>query len=349
MLPFLCIILFSAMGSYLFYRMKIPAGALIGALLFSAVFHIFTGRGSFPSSAKVLVQAVAGAFIGQRVTKKDILELRATLCGGLLMLGCMILYTVLVGRLLSAVTTLNLPTALVAAMPAGLSDTAIIASDLGADTTQSTLLATFRTLYSLLVLPQIANRICLSIQAAHGKTEAQRTESKGSAGSSVRSPKDIFLTLFLAETAGILGKLSGIPAGAMTFSVIAVAVLNIKWERARLPRRLKFAAQCVTGLLIGIRVTMDDVQNLKYLLLPVLLLLLCATICNYVCAFLLYKVAKLDLFTSLFGSIPAGVSDMALIATDLGGNAPKVSVLQLVRYIGVFTVMPVLIRLITGG
>ncbi|MCI8454400.1 MAG: hypothetical protein HFE84_07280 [Lachnospiraceae bacterium] len=349
MLSLFFTILVSAMGSYLFYRMKIPAGALIGALLFSAVFHILTGCGSFPSSAKVLVQAVAGAFIGQRVTKKELSELRATLCGGFLMLGCMLAYTVLVGWLLSAITTLKLPTALVAAMPAGLSDTAIIASDLGADPTQSTLLATFRTLYSLLVLPQLANRVCLSIQTAHGKPGAQESYEPRSFRHSGQSKKDILLTLFLAESAGILGTFSGIPAGAMTFSVIAVAILNVKWERACLPKRLKLLAQCITGLLIGIRVTMDDVRNLKALLFPVLLLFLCATICNYVCSFLLYKVAKLDLFTSLFGSIPAGVSDMALIATDLGGSAPKVSVLQLVRYIGVFTVMPGLIKLLTGG
>lgn len=349
-------VLTAAGGSYLFYKIKVPAGALIGSIVFSSVFNILTGAGTFPGASKMFVQAIAGAFIGARVTRRDIAELRATLCGGILMLFCMLLYNLFVGYFLAFVTSLDLPTALVSAMPAGLSDTAVIASDLGADTTQSTLLATFRTLFSLIVLPQAAHAVCESVKRRERLTKGGRpdTHTDNSSVPAVNLPpqesrtlKNFVITFLFAQTAGLLGKRLGVPAGAMTFAILAVAFLNVKYGRAFLPNCLKYIAQCVTGILVGSRITMSDVCNLRYLVLPVLLLLLSAAVCNYVCAFLLHRMAKLDLFTSLFGSIPAGVSDMALIATDMGGNAPKVSVLQLVRYIGIFTIMPTLIKLIT--
>ena len=58
-------ILVAAAGSYLFYKFRIPAGALIGAIIFSAALNIITGVGTFPGFMKTVLQAVAGAFIGR--------------------------------------------------------------------------------------------------------------------------------------------------------------------------------------------------------------------------------------------------------------------------------------------
>ena len=44
----------------------------------------------------------------------------------------------------------------------------------------------------------------------------------------------------------------------------------------------------------------------------------------------------------------SGLSDMALISTELGGDAPKVAVLQLVRYLCVLAFMPSLIRMFSA-
>ena len=103
------------------------------------------------------------------------------------------------------------------------------------------------------------------------------------------------------------------------------------------------------GTIVGLGVTAQDVYNMPALIEPLCIVLVCTFLCNYICGFLMHKICKLDVSTSLFGSIPAGVSDMALIATDLGGDAPKVAVLQLVRYIGLFSVMPFVIKLLTNS
>lgn len=69
----------AVLGAYLFYRMKVPAGALIGAILFTAIFNIMTGMGTFPTAMKTVVQAIAGGFIGQRITRGDLKEMKTIL------------------------------------------------------------------------------------------------------------------------------------------------------------------------------------------------------------------------------------------------------------------------------
>lgn len=342
-------ILIAVLGSYLFYKLKIPAGALIGAIVFSACFNIFTDMGSFPSAMKTVLQAIAGAFIGQRVSRNDLKELKQTLGAGILMFLFMGVYTVLVGMMLSHVTQLDLATALVASMPAGLSDTAIISADLGANSTQTTVIHTVRTLFSIIILPQAAFHVCGWLERHSIPTGGHAARQLETKPAEIRTVKNMMLTLLFAEGSGLLGKLSGIPAGAMTFAVFAVAAQNVTAGNAYLPKRLKLAAQCMTGIIVGVNVTMQDVQNMGLLIRPVLIVLCCTVACNYICAFLIHKLCRLDISTSLFGSIPAGVSDMALIATDLGGDAPKVAVLQLVRYISLFSVMPFLIKCLTSG
>lgn len=343
-------ILVATAGSFLFYKLRIPAGALIGAIIFSAAFNIFTDLGTFPGFMKTALQAIAGAFIGQRVTRNDLAELRRTLAAGILMFFTMVLYAVFVGFMLSKVTQLDLATAMVSAMPAGLSDIAVISSDLGANSTQTTVIHTVRTLFAIIILPQAAFRLCEYF--SHDKEELER--QRAAARKLEKKPpelcttKNMLITLCLAEVFGVIGKFSGVPSGALTFAVFAVAGQNIALGTAYLPKYLKLGAQCLTGILVGIRVTVSDVLNLGSLIKPVILVLICTAACNYFCAFLLHKLCRLDLSTSLFGSIPAGVSDMALIATDLGGDAPRVGVLQLVRYIGLFSVMPFIIKFLVS-
>lgn len=331
-------------GSWLFYRCKIPAGALIGAIVFGAAYQILIGNGVFPTFVKPVVQAIAGGFIGQRIGRRDVAELKGILGAGLLMFACMVVYTLLVGGLMAAVTTLDLATALASTMPAGLSDTAIISADLGADPALSTVMQMVRLLFSVIVLPQLAFRVCARREGAQEPTDP--TLAPGYKPPEIRTPRNTAITVAEAVGAGIVGKLLGVPAGALIFAVFAVAGRNIRTGRAYLPKWLRLGAQCVSGMCVGVGISMQDVQNMRHLLLPIAITLVSLLVCNYVCAILIHKLCRLEFSTCLFGAIPAGVSDMALIATEMGGDAPKVAVLHLVRYVGILTVMPWIIKLL---
>jgi len=333
-------------GGLLFYKMKVPAGAMIGAILSTAAFNFLTGMGEFPPEIKVVVQAIAGGFIGQRITRGDLKEMKNILGASVLMFVCMTGYTLLVGGVMARFTQLDLATALASTMPAGLNDTAIISADVGADPVQSTVMQMVRMLFSVILLPQLGFRICARWNPA--PVELDPTNVPGYKSPEIKTWSNAICTVALAVGCGLLGKASGIPAGAMIAAVFAVAGLNVWKGRAYLPKGLKLAAQCAAGAIIGSGITTNDVANMRLLLFPVLILTASLLICNYVCAWMLHKLCGLDISTSIFGAIPAGVSDMALISADMGGDAPKAAVLHLVRYVGMLGVMPSIIKAITG-
>jgi membrane AbrB-like protein len=57
------------------------------------------------------------------------------------------------------------------------------------------------------------------------------------------------------------------------------------------------------------------------------------------------KIADMNLSTALLATAPGGVSDMALIADDLGADMQTVSIMQLFRLFAVYLIFPPLLRL----
>ena len=57
-------LLIAAAGGLIGIRLKIPAGALIGAMLAVAAFKIGTGKGELPITFRLGAQIVVGGMIG---------------------------------------------------------------------------------------------------------------------------------------------------------------------------------------------------------------------------------------------------------------------------------------------
>jgi len=159
---------------------------------------------------------------------------------------------------------------------------------------------------------------------------------------------NLMLTALVSFTGGIIGYLLKVPAGAMTFSMIAVATLNISYNRAYMPLNIRRLTQVFAGILIGARMTYGDLIALKSVMIPAVVLLIGIIAVNLFLGFFISKVSEIDLVTSLFASAPGGMSDMALIAEDLGADAPKVAILQLARYVCVIAFYPIIIKFITS-
>lgn len=338
LLRLLITILVGAVGAFLFLKMKIPAGAMIGAIIFVSIFQIRFGIACFPKFIRVAVQMLSGAFVGQRITRGDIEELKTIVKPALLVFSCVMLLSLLTGFAIHGVSNLGLATGILASSPGGITDVVLIAADVGADPTQTTVLQLMRYFVSILLLPQINVALCRRFETADelGKESARRKTNI--------TWKNLLLTALLTVVAGTLGKLSGLPAGTLVFAMVAVAGYNIKTENAFLPRELKIVAQCLAGINIGASITMTQVVLLPQLVIPTVLIIIDCFLINYGLGVLIYKVCGLDLATSLYSCVPAGLSDMALISLEQGGDASKVTVLQLVRFICVVAVMPIIIK-----
>lgn len=335
-----------AVGSFVLYKLRLPAGALIGAAIAVSLLNIFAGAGWFPPEAKVGVQAIAGAFVGQRIGRDDITELKSLVKPALIIfLGICILSLCSGFFIYGTSDNIDITTALLSSTPGGVTDIVLIATDVGADPAQSAALQLTRYMVAILILPQIntwlCRRFCPASQLAEQPAASPRSRTVGKKNAAVK-------TLLIAHAAGLIGKISHIPAGTIVFSMLAVAIYNIRIGSAYIPRPFKLVAQSMAGISIGTAVSMADILGLKELIVPAVIIILNCLLINYGLGFLMYRISGLDMATCLFASVPAGVSDMALISLEQGGDAPKVAILQMTRYICVMAFMPSLIKLIAA-
>jgi membrane AbrB-like protein len=137
------------------------------------------------------------------------------------------------------------------------------------------------------------------------------------------------------------------PAGALVGSMAAVVIFLVvtKTEVNYYPF-LRFMAQVLSGLIIGLGFSRSNIAMLKKMVKPVLVFLGAIFIINLLFSFVMFEGTKLDYMTSLFASGLGGVADLALIATDFNANMEIVALLQLFRLVSVVIIFPPLIKFI---
>ena len=134
---FLLTLVAALAGGFLFRKLKVPAGPLVGALLFVGVLSVLTGQMFMYRGLKNVTKAVAGLFIGMSVTR-DTLRKLATLIKPAFILVVVILSLCLgMGLLLYFTTGLDEVTSLFAVAPGGMQDMTLMTMDL--DGTQQSL------------------------------------------------------------------------------------------------------------------------------------------------------------------------------------------------------------------
>lgn len=331
-------------GGSVALRFRIPAGAMIGAMVSVAIFNIVFEKAYFPLNAKIITQIAAGAFVGAGITYKDIISLKAIVKPAAIITLGMIVINLVMGYLMHKFTGIDLVTSLFACAPGGIVDMSIISSDLGADTSKVAILQLVRLMGVMIILPPLLKFICnkLGVCAINDNNKIEKDKPMDN-----RNIKNLFITLAVGGIFGTIGYFLKIPAGAMTFSMIAVGVFNILSSRGYMPLTLRRITQMCAGALIGERMTFKDLVGMGDILIPALMILVGIIVTNLALGFLISRNSNLELTTALFSSAPGGMSDMTLIADDLGADTPKVAVLQLVRVISVIALFPIIIKYIS--
>ncbi len=148
------------------------------------------------------------------------------------------------------------------------------------------------------------------------------------------------LTVAVGVCGGLLARRLKVPAGAMVGSMLGVAVFSVLSGHGLFPGEIRPFVQMCSGAVIGVGITRDDVLGLKKMILPIIVLILGLIFLNMSFGLAIHYVGGLDIVTSLFASAPGGVSDMALIADELGANSVEVALLQLTRLLGIYIIFP---------
>jgi len=334
-------------SGYAFFKMKVPGGMMIGAIAGVAAMNIFFGVFHMPPYVKQAAQITAGAFIGCSVEKSDLQRLKYIIKPASVVLSSMLMLNIVLGFVIYFISPLDLPTALMSCVPGGMSDIPIISADMGADVPKVAILQFARMVTGLGLFPSLIALIARRRDKKCGAPSQEKPEAPVERVKSGEHTTGVFIqTIAIATLGGIIGNLLGIPAGVLLFSMLSVIGIKLVRNKAYMPMWAKRLAQVLSGAYIGCGMSFSDVLELKYLLVPALLLALGYFITCLIVGNILCKRFGMSIKEAMLAATPAGASDMALISSDLGVQSTDLVVLQIIRLVVVVSLFPQIIHLI---
>ena len=145
-----------------------------------------------------------------------------------------------------------------------------------------------------------------------------------------------FVTLLIAFVGGYIGKKLKFPAGLLVGAMVFVAVFNVLFDKGEFYTTVRVMLQILSGALVGSRMGMNELKNMKSLVWSVVALIGSMMLLNISFALLIMLVSDLNAATALFATTPGGASDMGIIAPDFGGDAGIVAILQVSRLVLIY-------------
>ena len=328
-----------ALGGLLLRKLKLPAGALVGAMLAVMSINSFTPVfPAYPHELRVLVQIASGLVIGTRFSRSDVQSLKTMALPVIVLVTVLLATNLVFAFLMEHSTSLSFMTSFFACAPGGVSDLALVASDFGAVMEHVALLQLFRLTLVIIVFPPIIRSMLKIKQPGEALRHAEnRRENRKN-----RMLLHYIPTFLCALSGGLLFYLLNIPAGAILGAIIAVAILNIAKQSAAYPASVKVLVQIFAGTYIGSKITAQTFLEIDILFAPALILTVELFVMAFLTAYILHKACKMDWATALFSSTPGGIQEMGLISDELGLQTPKIVLMHTFRILAVLGVLPVL-------
>lgn len=157
----------------------------------------------------------------------------------------------------------------------------------------------------------------------------------------------VIYTTLIAFVGGLIGYHLKFPAGAMVGAMVAVAAANVLGAKPEMPEMLNIAAQILIGGFLGLSVTNEVVESFKDYVIPSILVVIILAVFGVVTGFIVNKLTGLELYTSIFGSVPGGMQEMVVLSQSYDVNHPAVMTIQTVRRVLIVVIYPLLIVLVS--
>ena len=332
-------LIIAILGGYLASKKKVPAAYMLGALFLVALFNICSNKAFLPNYFKFITQIATGTFIGSKFRSEDIKMLKKVIIPGMTMVLLMITFSFILSYLMSTFLGIDNLTSFFATAPGGIMDISLIAYDFKANTSQVALLQLIRLISVISFVPFFTKK-------CYERSNKKNISFKQEIKNEIKEEKSFLFTIIVGIIGGIIGNSTHLTAGTMSFSMALVAYFNVKTHKAYMPLTLRKIIQSFGGALIGAKVTLSDVIALKNLILPIILIIIGFCLMNILVGFFLYKTTKFSLSTALLSASPGGMSDISLMAEDLGANGPQVASMQFLRAIFIVGVYPIIIKIL---
>jgi hypothetical protein len=158
--------------------------------------------------------------------------------------------------------------------------------------------------------------------------------------------KGLWLSLFVGALGAWLAPEIGLPGGAFAGAMLATGLANLGLGTLQdAPRGMQLLARVFLGLSIGASVTSETVQAIARSLVPVSVMIVAVALMGLLAAWAISRYTGMRLPTALCAAAPGALPAMVALSEDLGGEAPVVATMHLIRLISVLLIVPTLAAL----
>ncbi len=347
-------------GWKLFARFHVPAPDMLGALFVASILAILGHELPFPSTPITLVsKLILGCYLGLMVDRSTLQQLKKVVLPAGIVSSWMLALSLISGYILYKVSHLSIETAFLGSTAGGIAEMAILGLAFHADTVTITILQLFRVLLFLIAMPLVARwkvgRISSGpTEASHKRALVATPPPQDSKALSFKNPNlknrsfpSILLLLLSTLVGGFIGIHLGIPAGDMLGAMFGVGTANTLFgDLPPVPPLLRNYARIAIGIAMAQQLTPETLKMLSTLILPISLLGLLMVASGILLSRILQRITGWDTGTCLLASSPAGITQMSIIAEEVGADPLVVSVLHTARLLSILTVLPFLFKII---
>jgi uncharacterized protein len=255
------ILVSGAMGALLGHRLPVPAGVLLGTLVGVG---IAAGGGSallgppqfsVPLVVNRILQVLLGMMVGFRMTRESLRSGAHALTPAILLAAILVATSVGSALIVVPLASLDIVTALFAAAPGGMTEMSTVSVSFGADGTAVTAVQLVRVLLAV----AIVNVLLARLRSKGGFEEPKPREREGNGASNERTGYENLKRLGWAGpwgvAGGVVGILSGAPAGGVVVALIGSAGFRLLTERSVPVKGFQLGVQALAGGVIGLGVS----------------------------------------------------------------------------------------------
>lgn len=333
----------SAVIGYIFFKCKVPGGMLVGAVVGSTILSVGFGMAEMPYTAKFIAHVTAGAFIGVSFEREDLKSLKKAWKPTLTVLASMMVINIAAGFILHLFMNMDLITSLLSGIPGGVSNTPMIAAEVGAEVSQIAFIQFIRMCAGIGIFPSVVKYLTRDEEMPDAE-EVARAKAELAAKKEAKKKRTVPyftpLVLLVAAVCGWGGRLSGIPAGALVFSMLGTFVLKLTGVTGKLPMPIKRVAQVLSGAYIGCSISYEDVMYFPQLIIPAVIVVAFYLLNSWITGNFICKKFSIPKREALLMLTPAGASDMALISSEIGVHSTNLVIMQIIRMLCAVSIFP---------
>jgi membrane AbrB-like protein len=314
----------AVLGMYVFTKLKVPAGAMIGSMLFVATLGVLTGRAEVFPWFKYLMQICSGILIGSKINRKTLSRLKNLWKVFLAVVVMLILETAIFGILYFKLTDYDIVSCIFSIAPGGATDLTILSAEFGAVSAIVGVMHVFRQIMIIIILPPIA----FKIGSPEEKIAADNSKVP------VRYP-DIAIVACCAAVVGFTFKRLGVTAPIMLGSILAGSVFTIGFREYRMPSFYSKILMTGVGAYTGSMVTRQIVSSMGQMWVGMVLIVVLILVTLFLNSLVIEKLFKMPKLTSMYLCAPGGLSELTLLAEETGGDLPTIAAIQTARMLTV--------------